>query len=86
MKQVSVRKDAECAFNLLKKRFNILAISDRSYSQRTLNLIMHACIILYNMIIDNERDGGYDDNYHTVTSVVAPPITYEAPASLTIIL
>jgi hypothetical protein len=86
MKQVSVRKDVECAFNLLKKRFNILAISDRSYSQRTLNLIMHACIILYNMIIDNERDGGYDDNYHTVTSVVAPPITYEAPASLTIIL
>jgi hypothetical protein len=29
----------ECAFNLLKKRFNILVISDRSYSQRTLRLI-----------------------------------------------
>jgi hypothetical protein len=32
MKQVSVRKDVECTFGLLKKRFNILAISDRSYS------------------------------------------------------
>jgi hypothetical protein len=75
MKQASVRKDMKCAFSLLKKRFNILAIPDRSYSQRTLRLIMCASIILHNMIIDDERYGGYDDNYHTVTSVVAPPVT-----------
>jgi hypothetical protein len=86
MKQASVRKDVECDFGLLKKRFNILAIPDRSYFQRTLGLIMCACIILHNMIIDEERVGGYNENYHTVTSVVAPPITYEAPVSLTTIL
>jgi hypothetical protein len=86
MKQASVRKDMECAFGLLKKRFNILVIPDWSYSQRTLNLIMCACIILHNMTIDDERDGDYDDNYHTITSIVAPPVTYEAPASLTSIL
>jgi hypothetical protein len=38
------------------------------------------------MIIDDERDDGYDDNYHTITSVIAPPVTYEVPASLTSIL
>jgi hypothetical protein len=38
------------------------------------------------MIIDDERDDGYDDNYHIVTSIVAPPINYEAPDSLTTIL
>jgi hypothetical protein len=76
----------DCAFDLLKKMFNILAISGRSYSQRTLALIMRACIILHNMIIDDERDDDYDDNYYTVTFIVALPITYEAPASLTIIL
>jgi hypothetical protein len=86
MKQVPVRKYMKCAFGLLKKRFNILAIPGRSYSQRILDLIMRACIILHNMIIDDERDDGYDDNYHTVTSVVAPPVTYETPASLTTIL
>jgi hypothetical protein len=86
MEQELVRKDVECVFGLLKKRFNILAISGRSYSQRTLRLILRACIILYNMIIDDERDGGYDENYHTVTSIVAPHVTYEAPASLTTIL
>jgi hypothetical protein len=47
---------------------------------------MCACIILHNMIIDDERDIDCDENYHTVTFVVATPITYEAPASLTIIL
>jgi hypothetical protein len=86
MKQASVKKDMECDFGLLKKRFNILAISDRSYSQRILNLIMRACIILHNMIIDNERDDDYDDNYHTVTSIVAPPVAYEALTSLITIL
>jgi hypothetical protein len=44
----------ECAFDLLKKRFNILVIHDRSYSQRTIDLIMRAYIILYNMIIDDK--------------------------------
>jgi hypothetical protein len=38
------------------------------------------------MIIDDERDDGYDDNYHTVTFIVASPVTYETTASLTIIL
>jgi hypothetical protein len=70
-----MRKDVECVFNLLKKRFNILVIPDWSYFQRTLDLIMCACIILHNMIIDDERDNDYDDNYHTVTFVVTPPVT-----------
>jgi hypothetical protein len=58
----------------------------QSYSHRTLRLIMRDCIILHNMIIKDERDGAYDENYHTVTSVVAPPVNYKASASLTIIL
>jgi hypothetical protein len=85
-KQSTLKKDVECTFDLVKKRFNILAIPGRSYSQHTLGLIMHACIILHNMIINDERDGGYDENYHTITFIVAPAVNYEAPASLTSIL
>jgi hypothetical protein len=55
----------------------------QSYSQRTLGLIMRACIILHNMIIDDERDINYDENYHNVTSIVAPPVNYETLVSLT---
>jgi hypothetical protein len=61
MKQTLMMKDVECVFGLLKKMFNILAIPDRFYSQRILDLIMRAYIILQNMIIDNERDDSYDD-------------------------
>jgi hypothetical protein len=38
------------------------------------------------MIINDERDGDYDENCNTVTSIVAPHARYEAPASLTTIL
>jgi hypothetical protein len=75
----------EYVFALLNKRFNILVIPDRSYFQYTLELIMCAYIILHNIIIDDERDDNYDENYHTVTSVVAPPVTYETSVSLTTI-
>jgi hypothetical protein len=55
------------------------------YSQHTLSLIIRACIILYNMIINDEKDIGYGENYHTVAFVVAPRVVNEAPASLTTI-
>jgi hypothetical protein len=76
----------KCDFGQLKKRFNILAISDQSYSQRTLGLIMRTYIILHNMIIDDELDDSYNENYHIITSVIAPLVNYEALTSLTSIL
>jgi hypothetical protein len=57
-----------------------------SYSEHTLELIMHVCIILHNIIIDDEKDSDYDENYHTIAFVVALPITYETPTSFTTIL
>jgi hypothetical protein len=86
VKQSTWRKDVECTFSLLKQSFNILVISNQSYSQRTLELIMRACLILHNMIIDDERDDGYNEKYHSVTSVIAPPVNYETPTHLTSIL
>jgi hypothetical protein len=39
-------------------------------------------VCLCSMLIDDERDSDYDDNYHNITSVVvAPPVIYKAPAS-----
>jgi hypothetical protein len=47
---------------------------------------MRACIILRNMIIDDKRDGDYNENYYTVIFVVALPVNYKTSASLTSIL
>ena len=80
--QSAWRKDVECAFGVLKSRFNILAVPGRSFSQRTLGLIMRACVILHNMIIDDERATNLDEIYETVASNVGPPIHNNAPPSL----
>ena len=80
--QSAWRKDVECAFGVLKSRFNIIAVPGRSFSQRTLGLIMRACVILHNMIIDDERATNLDEIYETVASNVGPPIHNNAPPSL----
>ncbi|KAK1678408.1 hypothetical protein QYE76_039256 [Lolium multiflorum] len=80
--QSAHRKDVECAFGVLKARFNILAVPGRSYSRRTLGLIMRACVILHNMIIDDERGTNLDNIYETVASNVGPAIHHHAPPSL----
>ncbi|XP_051197093.1 uncharacterized protein [Lolium perenne] len=80
--QSAWRKDVECAFGVLKARFNILAVLGRSYSRRTLGLIMRACVILHNMIIDDERDTNLKNIYETVDSNVGPVIHNNASPSL----
>nr|XP_051217860.1 uncharacterized protein LOC127335276 [Lolium perenne] len=80
--QSAWRKDVECAFGELKARFNILAVPGRSYSRRTLGLIMRACVILHNMIIDDERGTNLENIYETVDSNVGPAIHNHAPPSL----
>jgi hypothetical protein len=47
---------------------------------------MRACIILYNIIIDDEWDDSFNENYHTATFILPPLVNYEVPASLTSIL
>ncbi|XP_051207967.2 uncharacterized protein [Lolium perenne] len=80
--QSAWRKAVECAFGVLKARFNILAVPGRSYLRRTLGLIMRACVILHNMIIDDERDTNLENIYETVDSNVGPAIHNNAPPSL----
>jgi len=55
-KQEGARKDVECAFGILQSRFCILRRPARLYDQGDLENIMLACIILHNMIIEDEKD------------------------------
>ncbi|XP_023743492.1 uncharacterized protein LOC111891662 [Lactuca sativa] len=55
--QESTRKDVvhvERTFGILKRRWQVLAVGARSYEVRRLQHIMYACIILHNIILEDE--------------------------------
>uniref|UniRef100_A0A0D3BBA4 DDE Tnp4 domain-containing protein n=1 Tax=Brassica oleracea var. oleracea TaxID=109376 RepID=A0A0D3BBA4_BRAOL len=56
-RQEAVRKDVERAFGVLQARFAIVKNPALFWEKAKIGKIMRACIILHNMIVENERDG-----------------------------
>jgi hypothetical protein len=54
--QAAVRKDVERAFGVLQARFAIVRGPAHFWDKNTLREIMNACIIMHNMIVEDERD------------------------------
>ncbi|XP_023873079.2 uncharacterized protein LOC111985658 [Quercus suber] len=54
--QEACKKDVERAFKVLQARFAIVRRPARFFHLETLQKIMKACIILHNMIVEDERD------------------------------
>ncbi|XP_052109291.1 uncharacterized protein LOC127744108 [Arachis duranensis] len=54
--QEGQRKDVERAFGVLQARFAIIRGPGRFWEKKKLANIMRACIILHNMIVEDERD------------------------------
>uniref|UniRef100_A0A0D3CWV2 DDE Tnp4 domain-containing protein n=1 Tax=Brassica oleracea var. oleracea TaxID=109376 RepID=A0A0D3CWV2_BRAOL len=55
--QEATRKDVERAFGVLQSRFAIVRNPVLSMNKAKIGKIMRTCIILHNMIVENERDG-----------------------------
>uniref|UniRef100_A0A0D3CMU9 DDE Tnp4 domain-containing protein n=1 Tax=Brassica oleracea var. oleracea TaxID=109376 RepID=A0A0D3CMU9_BRAOL len=55
--QEVVRKDVERAFGVLQARFSIFKNPAFFWDKVKIGKIMRACIILHNMIVEDERDG-----------------------------
>lgn len=56
--QEAFRKDVERCFGVLQARFAIIAGPARAWHTDTLKSIMRACVIMHNMIVEDEREGG----------------------------
>ena len=54
--QEGVRKDVERAFGVLQARWEIVKNPVRQWDLDTISNIMMACIIMHNMILEDERD------------------------------
>ncbi|KAK9986990.1 hypothetical protein SO802_031941 [Lithocarpus litseifolius] len=72
--QEACRKDVECAFGVLQARFAIVRGLARFFYLETLQKIMKACIILHNMIVEDERDDNevVDLDYEQIDRVDNP--------------
>ena len=66
------RKDVEQAFGVLQARFAIVRGPARGWEQNQLWHIMIACVIMHNMIIEDERGTSEDFNYEGMRDPVVP--------------
>ena len=54
--QEGARKDVERAFGVLQSRFSIVRRPARLWKRKSIGRIMLACVILHNMIVEDERE------------------------------
>ncbi|XP_062177144.1 uncharacterized protein LOC133882057 [Alnus glutinosa] len=76
--QESARKDVERAFEVLQARFAIVRQPARFFKIPELKQIMKACIILHNMIIEDEKDeqDTLDFDYEQLNANPLEPVSH----------
>ncbi|XP_045089500.1 uncharacterized protein [Aegilops tauschii subsp. strangulata] len=80
--QESVRKDVERAFGVLQSMWGIVRNSALSWDERKLWEMMTACVIMHNMIVEDERDEsifdqGFDYQVENIEPLHQDPATFE---------
>ncbi|XP_073362617.1 uncharacterized protein [Aegilops tauschii subsp. strangulata] len=66
--QESARKDVERAFDVLQSRWGIVRNPALSWDERKLWKVMTACVIMHNMIVEDERDESiFDQGFDSIT-------------------
>ncbi|XP_053691675.1 uncharacterized protein LOC128740174 [Sabethes cyaneus] len=71
------KKGVERAFGVLMARFSILKNPARLWHKDDLKVIMRACIILHNMIIESERDVEIADEFGDVAFKMGPESSFQ---------
>ncbi|CAH9101109.1 unnamed protein product [Cuscuta epithymum] len=78
-KQEAYRKDVERAFGILQTRWAIVRGPGRMYQTQTLRDIMLTCIILHNMIVEDEYEETDDDDDDATTQDYSAQYDYTVP-------
>ena len=71
--QEACRKDVERAFGVLQSRWAIVRHPARTWDTKRMHEVMTACVIMHNMIVEDERaDMIYDSDWLHASELVAP--------------
>ncbi|CAL8998057.1 unnamed protein product [Prunus brigantina] len=77
--QERYRKDVEMCFGILQVRWAIIRGTARLFDEEVLRSIMMTCIILHNMIVEDEYDYNADEVYEPNPMNMALTRIYEKP-------
>ncbi|XP_037446376.1 uncharacterized protein LOC119316123, partial [Triticum dicoccoides] len=61
-RQEAARKDVERAFGVLQSRFAIVRGPAKGWKRKEIGDVMKACVIMHNMIVEDERHTGQQNN------------------------
>ena len=67
----SVRKDIECVFGILKKKFRILNVPQLEHDPSKIDRLVHVCSILHNMVLHHKGLDAIGEEEHHWTQVDA---------------
>jgi len=76
LNQEGCTKDIERAFGVLQSHFNIVRRPSRLWKRKSIGRIMKACVILHNMIVEDEKEMvkfPIDLNEQGGSSIALPP-------------
>ncbi|XP_047978691.1 uncharacterized protein LOC125220577 [Salvia hispanica] len=88
-KQESARKDVERAFGVLQSRWVIVKGPARFWYKDVIADVMYACIIMHNMIVEQERGhvtNWVDDEAGSSSSTATLPVTRGLPTGFGVVL
>ena len=75
--QAEARKYAERAFGIFQSQFVIAWGPSRFWDKKTLWHIMTACVLMHNMIIENEHGHGLGHNFYQLMGISFMPMRRE---------
>lgn len=75
--QAAARKDVERAFGILQSQFTIVRGPSRFWDRKNLWYIMTACVMMHNMIIENEHGQDLDYTFYDLMGIRVMPMRKE---------
>ena len=72
--QEACREDVERGFGVLQARWAIIRHPARTWSLKTMHEVMTCCVIMHNMIVENERPDGRNENQWEFQGELVAPI------------